>query len=104
MSKMKGGGHGQANIDFLEANGIEYNIEKIYSNGVRIGNVPSHKAKLKRSGTNQAWFPENWTTNDIKKAGEYVINLPENINFADGAISYGKIGNSISRCCNATIE
>ena len=86
ISKMKGGGHGQANIDFLEANGIEYNIEKTYSNGVRTGNVPSHKAKLKRNGINQAWFPENWTTNDIKKAGEYVANLPENINVADGKI------------------
>lgn len=34
---MKGGGHGQANIEFLEANGLEYNIVKVYDNGVRIG-------------------------------------------------------------------
>ena len=37
VSKMKGGGHGQANIEFLEANGLEYNIVKVYDNGVRIG-------------------------------------------------------------------
>ena len=48
IQKMKGGGHGQANIDFLEQNGIEYNIEYIYSNGVRVGNVPEHKVKAKR--------------------------------------------------------
>lgn len=32
---MKGGGHGQANIEFLEANGLEYNIVKVYDNGKR---------------------------------------------------------------------
>ena len=37
LSKMKGGGHGQANIEFLEANGFEYNIVKVYDNGVRVG-------------------------------------------------------------------
>lgn len=52
ISKMKGGGHGQANIDFLNANGIEYNIVMEYPNGVRVGNVPSHKVKAKRTGTN----------------------------------------------------
>ena len=34
---MKGLGHGQANIEFLEANGLEYNIVKVYDNGVRVG-------------------------------------------------------------------
>ena len=48
VSKMKGGGHGQANIEFLEANGLEYNIVKVYDNGVRIGNIPDHKVKAKR--------------------------------------------------------
>ena len=37
VSKMKGGGRGQANIEFLEANGLEYNIVKVYDNGVRVG-------------------------------------------------------------------
>ena len=26
-----------ANIEFLEANGLEYNIVKVYDNGVRVG-------------------------------------------------------------------
>ena len=34
---MKGGGHGQSNINFLEENRIEYNIVKEYDNGVRVG-------------------------------------------------------------------
>ncbi|MBQ3600478.1 MAG: EndoU domain-containing protein [Lachnospiraceae bacterium] len=61
VSKMKGGGHGQANIDFLEAKGMQYNIVHVYDNGVRIGNVPDHKVKAKRTGINQSWFPANWS-------------------------------------------
>ena len=34
---MKGGGHGQHNIKFLQENNIEYNINKVYENDVRIG-------------------------------------------------------------------
>ncbi|MFC8052658.1 T7SS effector LXG polymorphic toxin, partial [Bacillus subtilis] len=30
ISKMKGGGHGQSNIEFLEKNNIDYNINKVY--------------------------------------------------------------------------
>lgn len=37
ISRMKGGGHGQSNINFLEENRIEYNIVKEYDNGVRVG-------------------------------------------------------------------
>ncbi|MDQ0231486.1 EndoU domain-containing protein [Metabacillus malikii] len=89
ISKMSGGGHGQDNIDFLKQNGIEYNIEKVYPNGVRVGNVPDHKSKGKRTGTGQAWFPENWSKEDIKKAGEHVINMPEHKNIADGVTVFG---------------
>ncbi|WP_243122350.1 hypothetical protein [Clostridium septicum] len=32
VSKMKGGGHGQVNIDFLDANGLEYEIVDTYPN------------------------------------------------------------------------
>lgn len=63
---MKGGGHGQANIDFLEQSDMNYNIEQEYDNGVRIGNVPDHKVKAKRIGKNQSWFPKNWSEDDIK--------------------------------------
>ena len=37
VSKVKSGGHSLANINFLQANGIKYNIVKEYSNGVRVG-------------------------------------------------------------------
>ena len=90
VSKMKGGGHGQANLDFLDENGIEYNIVKEYENGVRVGNVPNHKVKAKRTGMNQSWFPSTWTESDIASAGEYVGNLPENINAADGITVFGE--------------
>ena len=91
VSKMKGGGHGQANIDFLDANGLEYEIVDTYPNGVRVGNVADHKVKAKRTGSNQSWFPESWTDSDIVNAGEYVGNLKENINAVDGVISYGEV-------------
>ncbi len=90
ISRMKGGGHGQSNINFLEENGIEYNIVKEYDNGVRVGNVPKHKTPSKRTGTGQAWFPKNWSDSKIKEAGKYVTNLPDNKNLPDGVIGYGE--------------
>ncbi len=75
VSRMKGGGHGQSNIDFLRANGMEYNILKEYDNGVRIGNVPKHKTPSKRVETGQAWFPESWSDEKIAEAGLFVSNL-----------------------------
>ncbi|MDU4854216.1 MAG: EndoU domain-containing protein, partial [Clostridioides difficile] len=91
VSKMKGGGHGQANIDFLDANGLKYEVVDTYPNGVRVGNVADHKVKVKRTGSNQSWFPESWTESDIVSAGEYVGNLKGNINAVDGVISYGEV-------------
>ena len=88
-SRMKSGGHGQDNIDFLETNGFEYNIIKTYDNGVRIGNVPLHKNPLKRTGTGQSWFPKSWSAEDISDAGKYVSSLPENLNAVDGQIIKG---------------
>ncbi|WP_340399974.1 WXG100 family type VII secretion target [Paenibacillus sp. FSL H8-0079] len=90
VSKMKGGGHGQSNIDFLKANGFEYNIEKTYSNGVRVGNIPEHKTPAKREGSNQAWFPKSWSDSDITKAGESVVNKPQNASKPDGVVVYGE--------------
>ncbi|WP_228463392.1 T7SS effector LXG polymorphic toxin [Listeria seeligeri] len=90
VSKMKGGGHGQANIDFLKGNGFEVNVEKTYSNGVRTGNVPYHKTPSKRTGTGQSWFPENWTKKDIENAGQHIANQS---NFADaknGEVVFGE--------------
>lgn len=66
------GGHGQEAIDYMDKNNIKYNIIKTYPNGVRVGNVPKHKNNIKRTGTNQSWFPKDWTRKDIKKAGQIV--------------------------------
>ena len=47
-NRLTKGGHGQANINELDARGITYNIEVTYDNGVRAGNVPDHKVKSKK--------------------------------------------------------
>lgn len=76
--RLKSGGHGQKGIDQLDKYGIEYHIVKTYDNGVRVGFIPQHKKKKKQSGIGQAWFPKDWTTKDIKRAGEHVANLKHN--------------------------
>lgn len=90
VSKMKGGGHGQSNIDFLKENGFEVNIEKTYPNGVRTGNVPHHKTPSKRTGTGQAWFPENWTNRDIERAGQQIANQPNFASATNGEVIFGE--------------
>ena len=75
---MKGGGHSQANIDELNNRGIAYQIEKTYSNGVRIGGVENHKEKEKILGkSGHSWFPEDWDEDKIRIAGTYTANKPE---------------------------
>ena len=74
-------------IDFLEANGLKYEVVDTYPNCVRVGNVLDHKVKAKRTGSNQSWFPESWADNHIVNDGQYVSNLKENINAVDGVIS-----------------
>ena len=72
--RMTGGGHTQDNIKYLESKGIDYNIVETFSNGVRVGNIPSHKSsgKSKPGAKGQAWFPENWDNEKIAKAAEAV--------------------------------
>ena len=89
ISKLKSGGHGQANIEILKKQNIPFNIVKTYSNGVRIGNIPAHKDSKKRSGTGQSWFPKTWTEKDIRKAGEHVAGLKSNRHSPDGTKIYG---------------
>ncbi len=89
VSKMKGGGHGQSNIDFLKENGFEVNIEKTYPNGVRTGNVPHHKTPSKRTGTGQSWFPENWTSKDIETAGQHIASQPNFASAKHGEVIFG---------------
>ncbi len=76
--RLKAGGHGQAGMNELDKYGIKYHVAKTYSNGVRVGYISSHKEKRKRTGTNQSWFPKEWTSKDIKRAGEHVANLKHN--------------------------
>jgi len=78
----------------LETIGLEYNVEHTFSNGVRIGNVPAHKNKMKRSGFRQSWFPESWAERNIKSAGEYVVRNTKNFgDIADGVPVYGTFNN-----------
>ena len=71
---MSGGGHGEANLQYLKSIGFDYNIVHKFSNGVRLGNIPKHKNAMKQVGAGQSWFPESWTAADIKKSGESVID------------------------------
>ena len=68
------GGHGEENLRALKKYDRSYNIVATYPNGVRLGNIPSHKDKHKRNGDWQVWFPKSWSRNTIKKAGEKTIN------------------------------
>lgn len=77
------------NIQLLKKYKIQYNIQKVYSNGVRIGNIPNHRKKAKRSGNNQAWFPSKWSEKDIKRAGEHVAALKHNRKIANGVPMFG---------------
>lgn len=77
-SRLKKGGHGQAAIDLMKENSIEYEINKTYSNGVRVGNVPDAKDRNRQSGNNHSWFPKNWTDKTVIAASEYVLSLKKN--------------------------
>lgn len=79
--RLKGGGHSQRSIELLNDKKIEYNIVKEYDNGVRVGNIPNHKEKVKKEGSKQAWFPKNWNDKDIKMSAEYVANLKDKNNY-----------------------
>ena len=90
LPRLKSGGHGQDAIDFMDKNGIKYNIVKTYKNGVRVGNVPSHKKGSKAKGTNQSWFPKSWGQKEVVKAAEHVCGLKQNAHAKDGQKLYGK--------------
>ena len=86
-NRLKSGGHGQEALDYMDEQGIEYNITKTYPNGVRIGNVPAHEKKPKRAGENQSWFPRDWNRQTIKKAGQSVAKGRK---YPDGKTKTGK--------------
>lgn len=87
--RLVSGGHGQTGMEQLNKYGIKYNIEKTYSNGVRVGNIPDHKNPNKRKSMGQTWFPKSWTTKDIRHAGEHVAGLKRNRHAQDGKAVYG---------------
>ena len=87
--RLKSGGHGQKGMLLLDKYGIEYNIVRTYPNGVRVGNIPEHVKRWKRTGSNQSWFPASWSHKDIRRAGEHVAGLKGNRHVPDGQISYG---------------
>ena len=87
--RLEGGCHGQRGMELLDKYGIEYHIVKTYTNGVRVGYVPDHVRKNKRSGIAQSWFPTNWSEKDIRRAGEHVSGLKHNRHAADGVKVYG---------------
>lgn len=76
--RLKRGGHGQSGMNELDKYGIGYHVVKTYPNGVRVGYVSKHKDRYKQSGIGQSWFPKEWTSKDIKRAGEHVANLKHN--------------------------
>ena len=72
--RLLSGGHGEENLQALKKYVWDYNIVAKYPNGVRLGNIPSHKKPRNQNGTWQVWFPKSWTRKTIKKAGEKTIN------------------------------
>ncbi len=89
IQNIKSGGHGQSALDVMTRNGIAYNIVKTYPNGVRVGNIPSIKSKIKKTGTGMAWFPKNWSVKDMVRAGEHVSRLKHNRGVKDGVTIWG---------------
>lgn len=79
----------QYGMDLLDKYHIKYNVIKIWSNGVRVGNVPDHKDRRKAKVNNQSWFPKSWAAEDIKHAGEHVAGLKHNRNTPDGKAIFG---------------
>lgn len=70
--RLKAGGHSQAGIEELIRRSVPFTIIGTHANGVRYGNIPSSKNRLKREEGKMTWFPANWTEADIKASGIYV--------------------------------
>lgn len=87
--RLGNGGHGQKGMELLDKYHIRYNITKTWANGVRVGNIPTHKNKMKAMSNMQSWFPKSWTAKDIKRAGEHVAGLKHNRRTPDGKPIYG---------------
>lgn len=80
-NRLEKGGHGQKGFEKLLDTGVKPVIYKQYSNGVRIGSVPNHKLKTKKTGSDkpdsdigQSWFPKEWDDDKILLSGTYTAN------------------------------
>lgn len=87
--RLNNGGHSQKGMELLDKYGIKYNIVKTHPNGVRVGNIPNHKERSKKTGIGQSWFPKSWSDKDIRRAGEHVAGLKGNRRIPDGKTIYG---------------
>jgi len=87
--RLNNGGHSQKGMELLDKYGIKYNIVKTHPNGVRVGNIPNHKERSKKTGMGQSWFPKSWSDKDIRRAGEHVAGLKGNRRIPDGKTIYG---------------
>lgn len=87
--RLESGGHGQKGIELLEKYNIEFYVDKVFLNGVRLGHVPGHKKKSKTLPLGQSWFPKAWSEKDIRRAGEHVAGLKTNRKVQDGKAIYG---------------
>ena len=83
-ARLKKGGHGQAAVDVMDANSIKYEVNKTYSNGVRVGNIPNAKESFRQTGNHHSWFPKNWTDKTVIAASEYVLKLKKNAGATEG--------------------
>lgn len=88
--RMKGGGHSDANIDFLRKKSIEPEINKEYNNGVRVGNISNHIREKNRTRNGQCWFPKSWDEKDLKKASQHIMNIKRNKKRENGFPIQGK--------------
>lgn len=111
---LKGGGHGQGAIDSMEEHyammearrgiisdkkfekaiqelGFEY---KEYENGVRLGNIFGASDEDKAFKWGQAWFPSDWTEDDIYEAGQYILKVSDKKLFQ---VKVSKKGNVVSK-------
>ena len=74
--------------------GFEY---KEYENGVRLGNVFGSNDKNKKLNWGQAWFPKDWTEEDIYEAGQYVLKISDKNLFDSIVVRDGNIITKIDK-------
>ena len=72
--RMVSGGHTHLAMKECDAKGIDYSVNKKFSNGVCLGNLPSSLLKIKKDKNAQSWFPEDWDSDKVLLAGTYTAN------------------------------